>query len=166
MTSSFRANLGMTVDIFDGKVLIDSINRAQLPLATYPFQIGDEVVSVDGVSAEDWIARISTWRQYGNPATTRRFAATQITLRSQPTFPRAAEIGSSAQVEIRRASGAVERYTIPWTKTGLPVTTVGPTPFPRPSASLDSAPAKLDALLDELHNYRLPENDLILESLP
>src|SRR5262245_38279490 len=28
MTSNFVANLGMTVDIFDGKVLIDSINRA------------------------------------------------------------------------------------------------------------------------------------------
>src|SRR5262249_55336669 len=33
MTSSFNATLGMTVDIYDGKVLIDSINRAQLPTA-------------------------------------------------------------------------------------------------------------------------------------
>src|SRR5881296_4704643 len=38
MTSSFSANLGMTVDIYDGKVLIDSINRALLPVAAYPFQ--------------------------------------------------------------------------------------------------------------------------------
>src|SRR5215813_234178 len=36
MTSSFRANLGITVDIYDGKVLIDTINRIQLPAATYP----------------------------------------------------------------------------------------------------------------------------------
>src|SRR5262249_3372760 len=59
MTSSFRANLGFATDIYDGKVLIDTINRVQLPLAGYPFQIGDELVSVDGVSVEDWIARIS-----------------------------------------------------------------------------------------------------------
>ncbi|MBI2149255.1 MAG: hypothetical protein HYU27_01445, partial [Acidobacteria bacterium] len=67
MPSSFRANLGLTVDIYDGKVLIDSINRSTLPAATYPFQIGDEVVSVDSVSAEDWIRRVSTWKRYGNP---------------------------------------------------------------------------------------------------
>src|SRR5689334_17735537 len=43
MTSSFNANLGITVDIYDGKVLIDSINRARLPVSTYPFAIGDEL---------------------------------------------------------------------------------------------------------------------------
>ena len=83
MTSSFRANLGITADIYDGKVLIDSINRSLLPAAAYPFQIGDEVVSVDSVSAEDWIKRVSVWRQYGNPASTRRIAAQQVTFRSQ-----------------------------------------------------------------------------------
>src|SRR5215510_4848807 len=61
MTSTFQANLGITVDIYDGKVLIDSINRVALPVADYPFQIGDELVSVDGISSEDWIKRISTW---------------------------------------------------------------------------------------------------------
>src|SRR6516162_10127362 len=47
--------IGMTVDVYDGKVLIDSISRTALPTATYPFQVGDELVSVDGVSANDWI---------------------------------------------------------------------------------------------------------------
>src|SRR6476661_9806746 len=31
MTSTFSATLGITVDIYDGKVLIDSINRSLLP---------------------------------------------------------------------------------------------------------------------------------------
>jgi C-terminal processing protease CtpA/Prc len=52
LPSSFRASLGFTVDIYDGKVLVDSITRSRLPAATYPFQIGDELVSVDGRSAE------------------------------------------------------------------------------------------------------------------
>src|SRR5262245_50454803 len=99
MSSTFRASLGMSVDIYDGKVQIDSINRTQLPAASYPFQVGDELVSVDGVSSEDWIKRLSTWRQYGNPVTTRRIAAQQITNRVQATFPRAAEIGDTAIVE-------------------------------------------------------------------
>ncbi len=166
MNTNFRATLGMTVDIYDGKVLIDSITRQVLPEAAYPFQIGDEIVSVDGVSAEDWIKRISTWRKYGNPVSTRRVAAQQITIRSQSTFPRAIEIGESAAVKIRRASGTVEDYTIRWTKTGTPFTTVGPVPFPKPNPStltadrLSTEPDYL-AFLDEFHNYSLPLNDPI-----
>jgi hypothetical protein len=158
MTSSFSASLNMTVDIYDGKVLIDTINRASLPVATYPFQIGDELVSVDGVSSEEWITRLSVWRQYGNPASTRRLSAGKITVRRQSDFPRAAEIGDSASVEIRRASGVVERYTIPWSKTGLAVTTVGPVPVARALATPETP--------DELHNYKLPDNDMILTPVP
>ena len=126
MNSNFVASLGMTVDIYDGKVLIDSINRTQLPVGTYSFQIGDEIVSVDGVSSEDWIQRISKWRKYGNPGTSRRLAAAQITRRTQSNFPRAIEIGPAASVEVRVSSGALQRYTITWAKTGTPFTTAGP----------------------------------------
>jgi len=166
MTSSFRATIGFTVDIYDGKVLIDSISRSALPSSQYPFQIGDELVAVDGVSVQDWIDRISKWRRYGNPVTTRRVAAQQITIRVQSTFPRAVEIGDSAAVDIQRASGAVEHYTIPWSKSGYPVTQAGPVPFPKPSAVLaahpDSEPMpNYMAALDELHNYKLPDNDPI-----
>jgi PDZ domain/Peptidase family S41 len=163
MSSTFRASLGMSVDIYDGKVLIDSINRTQLPAASYPFQVGDELVSVDGVSSEDWIKRLSTWRQYGNPVTTRRIAAQQITLHVQATFPRAAEIGETAIVEIRRSSGALERYTIRWAKSGVPFTVVGPTPMPQLSTALNQ-PQKDSTYLegiDDLHHYELPANDFI-----
>ena len=64
MTSNFAARLGagpvpnlpgatfigVLVDIYDGKVLIDFINRTLLPASEYPFQVGDEIVSVDGLS--------------------------------------------------------------------------------------------------------------------
>ncbi len=165
MPSSFRAYLGgsgfvpgMYVDIYDGKVLIDYLNRSALPAGAYPFQVGDEIVSVDGVSSEDWIQRVSNWRRYGNPATTRRFASQQIVMRAQYTFPRAIEIGDAAVVEVRRASGALEKYTIPWAKTGIPVTTIGPVPTPREAAT--ERPASQPDYLQELealHNYKLPE---------
>jgi C-terminal processing protease CtpA/Prc len=180
MTSGFAARLGagpvpnlpgaifigLLVDVYDGKVLIDIIGRSVLPAAEYPFQVGDEIVSIDGVSAEDWIKRLSTWRQYGNPATTRRFAANQMINRTQVVFPRAVETPNSSVVEIRRASGALERYTIPWYKTGYPLTTVGPVPSPRVSTA-QTAPAQPDylAALDELHNYKLPGNDPLWNTL-
>jgi hypothetical protein len=54
---NFSGSLGFTVDIYEGRVLVDSINRTRLPVATYPFQIGDEL-SVDGVSAADLISQV------------------------------------------------------------------------------------------------------------
>src|SRR2546425_3390532 len=55
--SGFSASLGFAVDLYDGAVAIDSITRGLLPVARYPFQIGDEVVSVDDVAAEDLIRK-------------------------------------------------------------------------------------------------------------
>src|SRR4051794_28736002 len=37
--TTFSASLPMSVDIYDGKVLIDSINRTLLPAAQFPFGI-------------------------------------------------------------------------------------------------------------------------------
>jgi C-terminal processing protease CtpA/Prc len=168
MGSSFAANLGMTVDIFDGKVLIDSINRVLLPAARYPFQIGDEVVSVDGKSSEDWITMVSKWRMRGNPSTSRRVAAGQITLRNQVIFPRAVEIGSTAEVVIRLASGTVQTFIIPWTKTGVPVFTVGPVPTPKVSPLASSVSADLDSFtaFDGTQSWKLRDDDPALQPVP
>jgi hypothetical protein len=122
---------------------------------------------VDGVSSEDWIKRLSTWRKYGNPVSTRRIAAGQITFRSQVTFPRAHEIGDAARVEIRRAAGALETYTIPWVKAGIPIVTVGPVPFVGGNrATVDDSDLSRPEDLDEFHTYKLPSNDLIMTTVP
>ena len=41
LPSNFVAQLGFGVDVYDGKVLIDTITRTSLPLLQYPFVIGD-----------------------------------------------------------------------------------------------------------------------------
>ena len=56
--SPFSASLGFTVDIYDGKVLIDTINRTLRPQAQYPFGVGDELVALDGESAQSLIQSI------------------------------------------------------------------------------------------------------------
>jgi hypothetical protein len=38
----------MSTDIYDGRVLIDAINRTRLPAAQCPFAAGDEIVAIDG----------------------------------------------------------------------------------------------------------------------
>jgi hypothetical protein len=129
--SVFSASLPMSVDIYDGKVLIDAINRAQLPASAFPFQVGDELVEFDGLPVEEWIERLSKFAAGANPRTTRRTAAGRIVSRAQSRVPRAHEVGELATLIIRRAStGELETYQIQWTKNGTPLLTLGKFPSP------------------------------------
>jgi hypothetical protein len=68
--SLFRADLGVYVDIYDDKVVIEQIVRSRLPVADYPFEVGDELVSLDGKPVEILIEELSSQQSYSNPRTT------------------------------------------------------------------------------------------------
>lgn len=165
--STFTTDLGFVLDLYDGKPLIESINRSLLPSRQFPFQVGDEVVSVDGKSAEQLIAEFSKLRQRGNPLSTRRSAADLISYRPQSMIPRAVEVGDTATVVIRRASGAEETYTIPWTKSGQPILQVGPVPnlpFSAKQAqavAAEEVPAVLRPLM-EMRQWSVSADDHLL----
>jgi C-terminal processing protease CtpA/Prc len=160
--STFRADLGIVVDIYDGKVLIESINRSRLPATEYPFQIGDELVSVDGKTSEQWITEFSRFRRRGNPRATRRLNADLITFRAQSVVARAVELGDTAIVVIRRDGGAEETYTIPWMKAGAPLRVVGPVPSPKLAVNLAREADYLEPLR-ELTNFEFqPDSHLLM----
>lgn len=142
--SDFIARLYVGFDVYDGKVLVEGINRTRLPAARFPFAIGDELVSVDGVAAEQLLKDFAKYGMNGNPRATRRFAAAWIGTRPQEVMPHASDLGDSATVVIRRASGAEETYTIPWVKTGTPVH-AGPVPSPKKASVLRGAKRVDDA---------------------
>jgi hypothetical protein len=96
LPSDFVATLGFSTDIFDGVVLIDSINRTALPVRDFPFAVGDEVVSVDGVNAAELISRFVKYSPQGNPRSARRLAAARISVRPQSRMPFAPQVGDSA----------------------------------------------------------------------
>jgi C-terminal processing protease CtpA/Prc len=130
LPSNFAATLGFTVDIYDGKVLIDSISRTRLPASTYEFQVGDEVVAVDGKNAEDLIREFSKYVPASNERSNRRRAAARIVSRVQSRMPHAPDVGESAAIAIRLENGDVKMFTIPWVKTGVPLH-AGPVPSPK-----------------------------------
>ena len=131
LPSDFVARLGFTADVYDGVLLLDSFNRTQLPVKDYPFTTGDELVSVDGRDVQQLLQDFSVYVAAGNPSAAKRMAAARITIRPQSAMPHATDtIGKSATVVIRRQSGAVETYTIPWSVSGTPLT-VGPVPSPK-----------------------------------
>ena len=128
--SDFVARLNFAVDIYDGKALVDFINRARLPATEFAFRVGYELVSIDGVPVEDLLKQLNKYAIAANPRSTRRFAANYLTARPQTLMPHAVDVGDAARVVMRRLDGGLETYTIPWTKTGLPLLNNGPVPTP------------------------------------
>lgn len=130
LPSDFEAKLGFTVDLYSGKVLIDSIDRKLLAESDFPFQVGDELLSIDGKPAAGVIQALALSLGDGNPRTMSRDAAGLLTDRYQGIFPRAPEVGDNATLLVQRRGGATETYVVPWIKTGEPYTLVGPVPTP------------------------------------
>ena len=152
LPSDFVATMGLGADIYDGKVLIDGINRVLLPSSTYPFQIGDEIVSVDGKDAAQLLSDFAKYARQGNPRSTQRIAAARIVTRPQSRMPHAVDLGDSATVVIRRQSGDLETYTIPWTKTGTPLA-VGPVPSPKAVRQAAGVPVTDDPVPDYMQAW-------------
>ena len=131
LPSDFVANLGFTSDVYDGVLLIDSLNRVQLPAKDYPFTTGDQLLSVDGRDVSLLLQDFAVYAPWENPRSIQRLAAARITIRPQSVMPHAPDmIGKSATVVILRQSGATETYTIPWAVSGTPLS-VGPVPSPK-----------------------------------
>jgi C-terminal processing protease CtpA/Prc len=139
--SDFEAWLHVDVDIFDGKVLIADIDRSYLSSRKYPFQVGDELVSFDGVPAMDAIKALIPYavNGSGNKTSQLRLAAASLTDRFQGFNPKAAQVGDSSTIVVHRQGGAMETYTIAWDKLGTPLTMAGPVPTPH---ALTSEPGR------------------------
>ena len=158
LPSTFRAALGFSVDIFDGRTLIDSIDRALLPDTEFPFQIGDEFISVDGKTSSELIRSLEKYAVSANPLSTRRAAAAMITVRRQWFIPRAHEIGDEAEVVIRNEKGETASYKVRWQKTGMPVTSLTPPPAIR-SAIIEQP--RGSQRLFRAQNFAAPEKQFV-----
>lgn len=123
--SNFTARLNFFVDIYDGKLFVDNINRSRLPANEFPFLVGYELVSIDGQEADKILDGLLKYSIAANPRSTRRLAAELLTIRPQAVMPHAADVPEASSVVFRRPDGGLETYRIPWTKSGLPLTSVG-----------------------------------------
>lgn len=133
--SNFVARLNFSVDIYDGKLLVDFINRARLPAAEYPFVNGYELVSIDGQDAGKLLERFLKYSASANSSSTRRTAAGFLTSRPQWYVPDAPAAPEMSTVVFRRYNGGLETYRLPWTRTGVPLTRVGKFPLAVGAAS-------------------------------
>jgi len=164
LPSDFQAYLGFDVDIYDGKTIIEYINRRQLPAGDFPFQVGDELVSLDGVSTQDLIQQFTRYSIAANPLSTSRFSASSITFRAQQIMPHAHLIPALSTAVINRQSGGVQSFSIPWLTVGTPLTIVGPVlpPFTAARVSASSTAHEYMQPLNRLQNLRIPDRKLVL----
>jgi len=161
MPSDYWAFIAIGVDIFDGKYLIEGINRASLPLASYPFVVGDEIVSIDGKTPEELVAWMTKFQGNGNERAGKRQAAAYLFTRFQSILPRAHELGDNATVVVRRRSGDIETYELPWQKSGTPILAGGPLPSPRASrATAIEAVPTVEGVLAMLQRKEMPGKEL------
>ena len=157
LPTSFTAVLGFTVDVYEGKLLIDNFDRKTLSAADFPVEVGDELVSIDGKAAADIMTGYLRFVNDGNSRSAKRTAALLVTLRTQNFIPRAHEIDSTATVVVRRQSGNLETYTLPWHKFGYPYTIVGPSPDPKSAVSARARVATrrgYPPLIESLRGFR------------
>ena len=162
--SNFVARLNFIVDIYDGKLLVDFINRTRLPAAEFPFVIGYELVSLDGKDAQTILDGLLQYNVAANPRSTRRLSAQYLTFRPQSSIPHATDVPEISTVIFRRPDGNLETYRIPWTKSGLPMTSVGkyfPSRATRPAKETADNPSDSDTPdymkpLLKLWNCQLP----------
>lgn len=180
LPANFRATLNFTVDIFDGKLLVDSINRARLPAAEFPFLTGYELASIDGQDAQQMLDGLLRYATAANVRSTRRNAAALLTTHPQVIMPHATGTPDISTVLFRRPDGNLESYRIPWAKSGLPLMSVGRYATPQladqkfsgavsgdedlPPPGEDAGyvqPPKYLEFLRRLQNFRVPDRGLV-----
>ena len=137
-----RYTLGFSVDVFDGKTLIDTIDRTQLPGGALPLQ------DRRPAGQRGWQAHTHLIKQFskyvlGWQSAHRARAWRQKRYRcfTRAAHPYAHQIGDTAAVVIIRQSGAAENYTIAWSKSGTPLTTLGASP-PRARRAVPRSPSR------------------------
>jgi hypothetical protein len=169
LPSTFQATLNFVVDIYDGKLLVDYINRQRLPTAEFGFVIGYELVSIDGQDAQKQLDGLLRYEIAANPRSTRRLAAQLLTIRPQFLMPHAADVPEISTVVFRRPDGNLESYRIPWAKSGLLLTTVGRYTTPGSTGAaprIDAGPPLPDEtplylqVLNRLQRCRIPDKSV------
>jgi hypothetical protein len=131
LPSIYEAYLPLTADIYDGKVLVDAVDTSVLDPASFPISIGDELLSVDGISATTWVTLLAPYsvNGEGNPVSRDRLAIATMLDRYQGWYTYASNVqpGQVAKLVIKTAKGPVT-YSIPWAVIGLPLFSEGPVP--------------------------------------
>jgi C-terminal processing protease CtpA/Prc len=110
------AQLPITTDLIEGKVLIDSVNREKVSVADFPFERGDEIISIDGRPVADALIELMNYINSGNLLSQKRSAAMYLSYRPAARVPK--PTGDVALTIRRGTSTIIDDAKLTWIVTG------------------------------------------------
>lgn len=122
--SNYMSKLGFRTDYIEGHVLIESVDREILPKNKFPFERGDELISIGGQPVEEIMNELAEITTEGNELTEKRFLAMDLSKRSQDTYPDI-PTGETTLEIYSRARDTKENFTIMWKTSGSPLAPTG-----------------------------------------
>lgn len=111
--STYIAYLNFDVDIYEEKVVVDKIWDY-----TLPFEIGDEIVSMDGVPVNDLVEQFKQYQTSGFDRCSRRWATTLLTNRYEQLYPHV--VSGPVSVRYRKTDGTEGTVELTWNTSGSP----------------------------------------------
>lgn len=112
------ASLPVLTDLIDGKVLITKINRDKIKEDRFPFNVGDEIVSVDGQEINAYLDDAARYVGSGQVQSQRKFAAWSVLSRNSRQIPLPAKAKVTLQVR-RGTTSVIESVELPWEFKGV-----------------------------------------------
>lgn len=111
-----KGKIHFSVNWVNDKVLIDQIEREKLDEKKFPFQRGDEIISINSEATADFLNRMKLYRGNGSELSTRALAAYYVTSRRGRFVP---VLDGDITYEIRRGtSDIIEQVTLKWELSG------------------------------------------------
>lgn len=124
--TSHIASLPFTVDLVQGKVLIDEI-ASQLAPGTFNFSKGDEVVEFNGKPVQEELDKLKPYISMANDQSRERLAAMSLTVRSGARMP--VPTNNLVSLKVRRGtSSIIETVELRWNYSGTPLDEFQPAP--------------------------------------
>ena len=114
--TKLKGEVPFIVDLINGKILIDTIDRAKLSESAFPFEKGDEVVSINGQDIQRFLDEHMKYRGRGADLSARAAAAYFVTKRRGRFVP---VWDGEVTYGIRKGtSSIIEKVTLEWDVTG------------------------------------------------
>ncbi|OQW46426.1 MAG: hypothetical protein A4S09_05500 [Proteobacteria bacterium SG_bin7] len=118
--SDVVAEIPVMTDLVEGKILIDTIDRNELAEKDFPFSKGDEVVTINGKSAPEYLKEMASYLGSGYQLTELRRAAQTVFFRPAAAVPVPNE--KTLKVTIRRGlTSSIEAAELTWKVKGNPL---------------------------------------------
>lgn len=112
VSSEDESHLGFTTDLVEEKVVIEHINRTELPLESFPFTRGDEIVEFDHAPVEQIIANLQSYNGMGNETAAKKLAVYFLPQRKARVVP--IPSGRAVLGIRKRGSDTLSEVSLPW----------------------------------------------------